>query len=505
MNKPFFDFTKSAPPTPERLQSAQKQADSGPGAAAATSGTTARMAQAPRRAPVASQPGRGPAHPPAGQAAAGQRKAPPARQPQAGSGRALMAGVFILSALVGGGVAGLFLAMQGATEGTQQDGTQTTAISIITPAPRASAPAAPASRAAAEPAEEKQKTASAKTQDRITPASSASAPSEPPAPALRSTEVASAAVTAGAQELRQLTEQVVSALGALEQAEASGTVEEAAAGADRLRESLANLVDAALARGKSDEEIRSLLSEALDSAGNVPAMLRDASGKLDIHRLLASIMPSIQADAMPMSRDERDYFDQLAAEADTTTTNERVAARSGTTQAGKATRARANKPRASGRFFVRNGKRYTIIRRGDTLSDIAYAAYGDVLAYSAILRANKGRISVRNLKPGTRILIPDIATTRKSRKRRARRQGMLNEQKLTASARTAAKNVSGNTAARPNLPNGKALPAGEKPVKVTNFRPARAASPTPLGSGLNKGVDASGQSAKYQEFFARGQ
>ena len=61
---------------------------------------------------------------------------------------------------------------------------------------------------------------------------------------------------------------------------------------------------------------------------------------------------------------------------------------------------------ARDRFYVRNGKRYTRVRKGDTLAAIARAAYGTAAAVGRILAANKGRISVSALKPGTEIYLP---------------------------------------------------------------------------------------------------
>lgn len=67
--------------------------------------------------------------------------------------------------------------------------------------------------------------------------------------------------------------------------------------------------------------------------------------------------------------------------------------------------------RPASRFYVRNGRRYTRVRKGDTLVAIARAAYGDASAVARILAANRGRISATTLKPGTEIHLPRAGAT----------------------------------------------------------------------------------------------
>ncbi len=410
-----------------------------------------------------------------------------------------MLGVFALSALVGGGAAGIMLALtdQGASERTVAS---TEGVGIITPMMhREEASGAPAttSGSAGSAVLPKNERATARVTPRSpAPATSAASGALPaggsavPGKTTKPTQAAGAitADTAGAAELARLTNQVVAALSAMNGATAEEdgrTMENAVTGAERLRRTLAELVSAAQAQGRSDEEIRRLVAEALDNAGeeNIPAILRDASGKVNVQRLLASVMPARRQDVMPKDSEGLAYFRQLEEEAGRTSTEDRPAG---------ALRQRAGARRVSGRFFIVNGKRYTIIRKGDTLSDIAYAAYGDVLAYPAILRANRGRISARRLKPGTRILIPEL-----KRKPRAGRKGIRRRSQAGATAPAIPRKAerkggaqSGPAASKQKTVIEKiiTLPASgtagtaerTKPVKVTNFRSARDAKPLPI-------------------------
>ena len=186
-------------------------------------------------------------------------------------------------------------------------------------------------------------------------------------------------------ELKALTDNVVQALGSLiPDAGASG---EPASTSD-LRTALSALVDKAMQEGRSKNEIISLLDKAIEEAGaeNIPEELLGPDGKVDLNLLIASVIPK---DMALVSSQDRSYVNQLLAE-------------------GRNTSLKGQNPQArAGRFYTRNGKRYTRIRRGDTLAQIAYDAYGDALAYPRILRANKGRIaSVRNLRPGMEIRVP---------------------------------------------------------------------------------------------------
>ncbi len=187
-------------------------------------------------------------------------------------------------------------------------------------------------------------------------------------------------------ELKALTDNVVQALGALIPG-AENTAEPAST--SDLRMALSALVDKAMQEGRSKNEIISLLDKAIEEAGaeNIPEELLGPDGKVDLNLLIASVIPK---DMTMVSSRDRSYVKQLLAEGRKTTL---------TGQEGPQAR--------KDRFYTRNGKRYTRIRRGDTLAQIAYDAYGDALAYPRILRANSGRISsVRNLRPGMEIRVP---------------------------------------------------------------------------------------------------
>ncbi len=185
-------------------------------------------------------------------------------------------------------------------------------------------------------------------------------------------------------ELKALTDNVVQALGSLIPG-AEGTGEPAST--SDLRMALSALVDRAMQEGRSKNEIISLLDKAIEEAGaeNIPEELLGPDGKVDLNLLIASVIPK---DMAMVSSQDRSYVNQLLAE-------------------GRNTTLKGQTPQArKGRFYTRNGRRYTRIRRGDTLAQIAYDAYGDALAYPRILRANSGRISVRNLRPGMEIRVP---------------------------------------------------------------------------------------------------
>ncbi len=393
----------------------------GPGKAARAAPGVSAGKMPPRKDGAATPPPRPAAATPAGRASANVNAA--AGKDEGGMSFALMLGVFAFSALLGGGVAALWLAMQ--EKGEVQQAASRPGLSIAMPVRSEQATAGAASSAQTEitpsrasgAAVEKGVTTAVERKGDASAAKQAEellktlARAQQPSPP--SSKPAEQVERADAAGLRQLTEQVVAALGAMH-ASADADAATAEAGAERLRASLADLVNAALAQGKSQEEIGAIVAEALESAGedNIPAMLRDASGKLDVHRLLASVMASMDAAEVPMDSSERAYFDQLREEA-ASVGGERAAAQKGT-----------RKKKEKGRFFRKNGKLYTIVRRGDTLGKIAYAAYGDMLAYPIILRANRGRISLRKLKPGAHIVIPEIKPRKRAKVRgKARRNG----------------------------------------------------------------------------------
>ena len=309
---------------------------------------------------------------------------------------------------------------------------------------------------------------------------------EKPAGAEATAPTAEAPVTmeAGSEDLEALTSNVVRALGGLtrqdagEQGSMDGADGEASAAED-LRGALSALVNKAMSEGRSRSEIAAMIDEAIERAGPdaVPEELLGADGKVNLNLLLASVIP--MEEASRASRQNDDYVSLLRQEGENTSLKE----------------AADNK----GRFYMRGGKRYTRIRRGDTLGQIAFDAYGDVLAYPRILRANGGKLSVRKMKPGMEIRVPGkgeaitsggpvdlrkIATSKRGKRARAKRpagprRGTAARRRATAKA--VAKNRNGKrTKISDRLlgsissrgASAKPLPAGEKSV-TTNFTTAR--------------------------------
>ena len=265
---------------------------------------------------------------------------------------------------------------------------------------------------------------------------------------------------AGRDELRALTDNVVAALAGLTQAGDAVTEQQTG----NVREALSALVERALAEGRNEDDVARLLEQALNDSGEaaVPAALRDASGKVDLRLLLASIIPMEAAHRA--SGAEQDYVNQLVAEGERTVVLED-----------------GGKPAAKGRFYFRNGKRYTRIRPGDTLSRIAFEAYGDVLAYPVILRANAGRISIRRLKPGMEIEVPlrkdaglrgDGPVKLTPKARTAGRKAARATTRKAAARRTARKATKARAQPR-KAAEAAAQPAAETPQaprKFINFR-----------------------------------
>ncbi len=268
------------------------------------------------------------------------------------------------------------------------------------------------------------------------------------------------APTAGDDELKALTDNVVAALTDLTQAGEAATERQTG----NVREALSALVERALAEGRSEEDVARLLAQALGAGGKAaaPAALRDASGRVDLRLLLASIVPTEAAHRA--SGSEQDYVNQLVAEGERTVVLEE----------GRGTAAK-------GRFYFRNGKRYTRIRPGDTLSRIAFEAYGDVLAYPVILRANAGRISIRRLKPGMEIEVPlrkDAAVRGRGpvrlapKARAATRRTARKDRRGTATRDTTRKAAAARTQTgkAPDVSTRPATEARQAPRKFTNFR-----------------------------------
>lgn len=446
--------------------------------------------------------------------------AKPAAASSGGPGRLLMVGVFLLSALVGGGAAGLFLAMNeqqkaaseseagiadaetaatvAALEQAVQEGDSGAAIAATQAKPAVTAMVAPA----ANPTEVQGGDAVRET------AVQEASPVKKVAAVVASERIAAAQAGPEMEQLRAMTDQVVAALGGMV---APQPAVGASASIEELQARLARIVDAALAEGKSDDQIRQLVEEALSGVDEdkIPAVLRGASKKIDLRRLLATILPNEKAVSANLDGETKVYFRQLTVEAKRTVTDERglrardrngLRSKSKTASKRKsrpyvqkaAVKTRTNKTRAKSgnrkrvknrsrnRFFFRNGKRYTIVRKGDTLKSIASAAYGDRSAYRSILRANRGRIG-KQLRPGTRILIPNIkAAKRQKRRKRQRQSGVPGRQEVLLGYRSS-KSASKITPAGARATSYRMV--SEKGVKITNFRPrkkARAGQPIVL-------------------------
>ncbi len=190
-----------------------------------------------------------------------------------------------------------------------------------------------------------------------------------------------AVAPAKSDKMKALTDDVVNALSGLSDNSGNGGAP-LDQSVDKLRSSLSALVQEAESRGKSAGSVEQLLKEALgDNQKNLPAALKNADGTLDITTLIASVVK--RADPGTEGGVDADYLSALENE-------------------GKRT-ALASRLIKSG-----SGKRYLVVRPGDTLSSIAYATYGDSFLYPKIFRANKAVISNPNtLRIGTRLVIPE--------------------------------------------------------------------------------------------------
>jgi len=252
------------------------------------------------------------------------------------------------------------------------------------------------------------------------------------------------------KSLEALTDGVVRALGGVHETENAQST-------DNLRQALSQLVMRAFSEGRSQDEIARLLARRLEgNAQAVPEALKGPDGKVDIRLLIASVLPR---DASTYAGRKDRTLAMLIAEGE------------------KVTLSSDARP-ARSRFYKRGGKRYTRIRRGDTLSQIAFAAYGDVLAYPAILQANGGRVSVRNLKPGMEILIPAREGGATAQPRRAK-TGKRSEGKHSAAqapTRTTRKARAGN---RKRIRRKRAASRRKGPRKITDRLLGAISAPTP--------------------------
>lgn len=187
-------------------------------------------------------------------------------------------------------------------------------------------------------------------------------------------------------EMRALTDGVISSLEALARAEDSeavgglptGDLDAGDAGAEDVRQRLATLVREAQGRGESLDYVQQLIDEAANrSDGQVPRALVGSDGRLDT----AALLDSIRAAESRAAADP--YVAAIEAEGASTV----VAGATGD----------------SGR-----AGRYVTVQPGDTLGAIAKEIYGDALSYRRIYRANVDVLtSPDTLIVGQRLFIPD--------------------------------------------------------------------------------------------------
>ncbi len=191
--------------------------------------------------------------------------------------------------------------------------------------------------------------------------------------------VAQAATTAEIVDpkLKALTDQVVNALSDLggENGNAAVPLTDSV---DRLRSSLASLVSEATSQGKSTKNVELLIKEAIGSSSrNLPAALKNKDGSLDISSLLTSVVNRANR-VRSGGSGESSYLSAIEEEGDGTA---------------------ITADQASIRFIT--------VKRGDTLSSISFAAYGDSLEYPRIFKANRNLIRNPNvLSIGIQLRIP---------------------------------------------------------------------------------------------------
>jgi nucleoid-associated protein YgaU len=215
----------------------------------------------------------------------------------------------------------------------------------------------------------------------------AAKPAPEPAPATE--EPAPAAETSGAtatekasdRRMRELTDNVVRALSALKEDESSGTATPGAS-VDKVRDALSELVTEANQQG-GGANVKMLLEEAIGGdQKKIPNALKNAEGKLDLSTLIASVVKKAGGSG-PLDAADQNYLAEIEQE-------------------GSRTAMRAN------RVEERGGKRYIVVKPGDTLSNIAYAIYGDAFAYPKIFQANRDKIDNPNqVRIGMRLTIPE--------------------------------------------------------------------------------------------------
>jgi len=182
-------------------------------------------------------------------------------------------------------------------------------------------------------------------------------------------------------KMQQLTDQVVNALSGLNDTN-NNNAPQLGQSVDQLRDSLANLVSEAQAQGKDAKSVEKLLKEALGKNQNkLPDALKGRDGRLDITTLIASVVKKAGSQNQGASNED-DYLSQIENEGRKTALSSR-------------------------KLETKNGKRYLIVKPGDTLSSIAYTTYGDSFLYPKIFQANKKRLANPNaLRIGMRLVIP---------------------------------------------------------------------------------------------------
>ena len=163
-----------------------------------------------------------------------------------------------------------------------------------------------------------------------------------------------------------------------------------------LRVSLAELLEAGSAAGKSRAAIeRALMFRILKRVGrDLPDWLADDRGLPNVAGLLG-------AEPRRAGASEADYLSSIRAEGQETVVGnaETEPAAAEPAETAQAATPAAEEPAAE--------PRYVVVRQGDTLSGLAEEHYGSVLEFRRIYVANRDKISNPSLLyPGTRLVLP---------------------------------------------------------------------------------------------------
>ncbi len=182
------------------------------------------------------------------------------------------------------------------------------------------------------------------------------------------------------EELKNLTDQVVNSLSALQGGETEQ--KSAPAGYEGLMNALAGLVDKALKEGKSSDDVLKMIEEAIKKQDGVSLdeLLARSGAKLDMRELLDRLVARAAAKgAQGAPKDE--FTKMLEAEGR------------------KTSLAGAQAKSARGK-----GGRTITIQKGDTLGSIARKYYGDGGMWRKIYQANRDILSNPDIIPAGRKL-----------------------------------------------------------------------------------------------------